>query len=285
LSSETREFCGTKTNKLFFKINKIFLDNKERFKTWANENLSSNYARTMTNAMEKNFLMKIKSIEHFQQLIGKGKLNTKTANIGFRVFFNFCEDKRLLQEEELLYLRRNIKFKKSKCRIDTFVPTKNEIERSLSVLRNEYPDYFVLYQFMIESGCRFSELRHFILNYDEKNLEVHDDICCYRNFYLRGQKSSFYLFFTIKTFEKLNLDKFSKYELDRFRDRVARNDSVVSAKYLRKYNFTLLIQAGVEFEIANFIQGRTSQNIGFNHYLAKKEVALREYGKLLIFFG
>ncbi len=43
-----------------------------------------------------------------------------------------------------------------------------------------------------------------------------------------------------------------------------------------------MVKAGVEFEIANFIQGRTSKNIGFNHYLAKKEIALKEYKKLLI---
>ena len=52
-------------------------------------------------------------------------------------------------------------------------------------------------------------------------------------------------------------------------------------KYLRKYQFTQMIKSGVNFEIANFIQGRASKNIGFNHYLAKKEIALKEYKKII----
>lgn len=52
-------------------------------------------------------------------------------------------------------------------------------------------------------------------------------------------------------------------------------------KYTRKYSFTKMIQNDVNFEMANFIQGRVSKNLGFNHYLAKKEIAIKEYRKIL----
>lgn len=52
-------------------------------------------------------------------------------------------------------------------------------------------------------------------------------------------------------------------------------------KYIRKYHFTHIISCDVTFEFANFIQGRVSTNIGFNHYLAKKQLAVEEYKKLL----
>lgn len=37
----------------------------------------------------------------------------------------------------------------------------------------------------------------------------------------------------------------------------------------------------MDFEIANFIQGRSSKNIGFNHYLAKKEIGVKAYTKIV----
>ena len=52
-------------------------------------------------------------------------------------------------------------------------------------------------------------------------------------------------------------------------------------KYYRKYNFTLMIDCNIDIEIANYIQGRVSDNIGVNHYLAKKQIAIKEYRKFL----
>jgi intergrase/recombinase len=54
-----------------------------------------------------------------------------------------------------------------------------------------------------------------------------------------------------------------------------RNKNIVSSKYLRKYNFTLMIDCEISFEITNFIQGRASKNVGFNHYLAKRNLAVK----------
>jgi intergrase/recombinase len=52
-------------------------------------------------------------------------------------------------------------------------------------------------------------------------------------------------------------------------------------KYYRKYAFTLMIDCEIDMEIANYIQGRVSSNIGVNHYLAKKQIAIKEYKKFL----
>lgn len=71
------------------------------------------------------------------------------------------------------------------------------------------------------------------------------------------------------------------YNEERLKTHIKRNN-LLSLKYLRKYNFTLMIEFELNFEIANFIQGRASQNIGFNHYLAKKKLAITEYEKIKI---
>ena len=70
------------------------------------------------------------------------------------------------------------------------------------------------------------------------------------------------------------------YNPEGLKTHIKRN-KLLPLKYLRKYNFTLMIENEVNFEIANFIQGRASQNIGFNHYLAKKNLACREYLKIV----
>ncbi len=41
-----------------------------------------------------------------------------------------------------------------------------------------------------------------------------------------------------------------------------------------------MIYVGIEFEIVNYIQGRISKNVGMNHYLAKKQLAMKQYKKL-----
>ena len=136
---------------------------------------------------------------------------------------------------------------------------------------------------MIESGCRYTEVVEMVINFEEKNIEVYDEkIVLYRNFYLRGKKSSYYLFMSFKTYTQLllELENITYSLLRSFQNIISHRKDIISLKYLRKYQFTLLIKAGIDFEVANFIQGRTSQNIGFNHYLAKKEIALKEYKKI-----
>ncbi|MDD3264229.1 MAG: integrase [Candidatus Nanoarchaeia archaeon] len=169
--------------------------------------------------------------------------------------------------------------------MDSYVPTENEILKSLNIINNLYPKFLILYKLMIESGCRFTELKDFIINFDKSKIEIYKQIVLYRNFYLRGQKSSYYLFFTKKTYEKLNLKELDVNLINSFQILSKRNKNIVTLKYLRKYHFTLMIENNVSFEIANFIQGRTSQNIGFNHYLAKKSIALKEYSKIIDKFG
>ena len=136
---------------------------------------------------------------------------------------------------------------------------------------------------LLESGSRFTELVDLVINFDESKLEKENKIILYRNFYLRGNKSSYYLFFQEKTFKeflKIRSKITSESYLESFRDRIMRNKSIVSSKYLRKYNFTLMVEAQIPFEIANFIQGRASKNVGFNHYLAKRDLAVKEYKKI-----
>lgn len=268
---------------LFNKLRTTFENKKFEFINWIFENYSESYERLTINTLSKLWKLKPNSLEEFNQLIKENKINGKSVTVSIRVYCNFLEKHSLLIDENLKFLRKNIKIIRSRG-VDSFVPSKKEVDNSIQIIKENYSEeYLTLYQFLIESGCRFSELMNFILTFDNKHIEEFDKVITYRNFFIRGQKSSYYLFFKKDTYEQLIeiKDTLTKYQLERFKDRISRNKEVISVKYLRKYNFTFLIENGISFEIANFIQGRTSQNIGFNHYLAKKVVAVKEYKKLI----
>jgi intergrase/recombinase len=268
---------------LFNALSKKFYKHKNDFSYWILEKYSQEYERLTLNSLTKLFKLKPKIIEKYKELVNEKKINGKSSSVSLRVYFNYLDDKELLNKPDLKYLRDNIKIIRNKG-IDTYVPSKFEIEKSIEQLSQRFPkEYVVLYNFIIQSGCRFTELKNFIVNYDEKYIEKFDEIVIYRNFFIRGQKSSYYLFFTKEMYSQIYTikDNLTRYDLERFKDRIVRDKEIIPVKYLRKYNFTLLIENGVSFEIANFIQGRTSQNIGFNHYLAKKVVAVKEYNKIL----
>lgn len=249
------------------------------FEKWLiDKNLSEGYIRDTKNQLAKFFKLKLDTSRSIVEYFRNNK-DKKYLLLGFRNFLKFCNEYDYIDHNEITYIKDKIKSPK-KSGIDSYVPSKEEISNSLEIVKSKYPEFLSIYQFMIESGCRFTEAKNFITTFEEKNIEIKDRIALYRNFYLKGNKSSFYLFFTKETYDKLSF-KLTERNFDYYREKISNDKEVVSLKYLRKYNFTLLIKAGIDFEITNFLQGRCSSNIGFNHYLAKKEIAMKEYEKII----
>jgi len=236
------------------------------------------YITTLRTRLEKLFKYSVCSNPvDILKCIEKHDLEPQYTTKALRNFMNFLEEQDLIPFESLVLFRNRIKIR-SNNGFDTFVPNTAQIARSGSLLQGKD---LVLYKMILESGCRFTELKHLILNFNIKNIEEYGEIVVYRNFYLRGQKSSYYLFFTKKTFDELLKLNMTVQDLTKFTGHVRRGKEIIATKYLRKYQFTQLIKAGVDFEIANFIQGRCSKNVGFNHYLAKKEIAVGEFKKVI----
>jgi intergrase/recombinase len=218
----------------------------------------------MFNSLEKLFIVnKCNNLQVLKDLFRNKTLNERNCRTSLRVLINYCEDKEFLEDDLILKLRNKIKLSIS-TNIDTYVPMLKHIKKSLDILSRSSYDH-ILYSLILESGCRPSELKEMIITFDVLKIEVVNEIVIYRNFYLRNSKNSFYLFFTKKTFDKFLDCNFTVNIFNSFKERILRNKNIINLKYLRKYQFTLLIKAGVSFEIANFIQGRSSNNIGFNH--------------------
>jgi len=284
LDYETKENRGSgireeRFNK--FNLFSVYKTNKNNFIEWIGSKYSQGYFNEINSTLEKIFNNNNEDIEEIKKFIYETKLVAlRSSTISLRVFFNFCEFYELLDIEQLNFFRNKIKIHINKG-IDSYVPEKEKIIKTFNFFKENYPKYEILYKLLLESGCRITELKHLISSFNKKNIETwDDDLILYRNFYLRGQKSSYYLFFTKRTYDLFIKEQYNQRNVEHMKDIIKYQD-LTPLKYLRKYNFTLMIENNISFEVANFIQGRTSQNIGFNHYLAKKTYAVKEYSKIL----
>lgn len=264
-------------------LKNTYFSRKEDYKNFLINNNCDRYATNLLSYLDRIFKHNI-TPENINQVLQTSGICKKYFVIAIRNFLNYCELNSLLSDELITRYRRQIKVN-FKSKIDSFVPTKEQIAQSLEILNSKHPTQFlILYKAMLESGLRFTELKHIILTFDERRVEVWENkIAVYSNFYIRGKKSSYFVFISNSTYNKLVsiLPTLNTQLLNVFQDRMSKDKEIISLKYLRKYQFTLLIEKGVSLEIANFIQGRASQNVGFNHYLSKKAVSLTEYSKIL----
>jgi intergrase/recombinase len=276
---------GIETSDLCPEIKSIYFSNKKTYYSWLKNNFCNGYSTSMIN---RSFdLFSLFENRHYKPkeillLIEQNQLEIQFTLKSFRNWLNFCEKYEYLSDQVIDRYRNKIKLV-SKYSVDTYIPSKTEIEISLNIIQNKYQrEFYLMYKFILESGCRFTEFKKFILEFDNLKLEICDLVSIYRLFYIRGSKSSFYLFSSNETLLELKslLLTINIETLNNFLIMIQRNKEIVNLKYLRKYQFTLLIKNDVNLEIANFIQGRTSKNVGFNHYLAKKELALKEFSKL-----
>ena len=142
--------------------------------------------------------------------------------------------------------------------------------------------FCIFVKILLESGLRCSNLEAFIKSFEPKKAEIRGDIIVYPLFDINGKKGSFYLFMKKNTYDEflIHQAQFKHFNLTCLKRHI-RYNKLLSLKYLRKYQFTQMIKVGISLEVADFIQGRASKNIGFNHYLAKKEIAVKGYSKLL----
>lgn len=276
---------STLKNQKLSELKSIYFKTKNEYKVYTFKKFSRSYAVSVVNTLTKIFEeIGANTIEEIKRAIALEKVNKRQGGISIRVWLNYLEEFEILDLDVIENIRKRIKIHQE-THIDTYIPNEIDVKKSIKEISKYDRLHYLLYRFYIETTARTTEVRHFFENFDEKNIEIHENgIVTYNNFYLRSQKSSYYLFFTLELYNELKeyIGKLDRKYFNRFVDRTQDNKQIVHLKYLRKYSFTLMVKAGVSIEIANFISGRsTSKNIGMTHYLNKKEIALQEYEKVL----
>jgi intergrase/recombinase len=254
--------------------------NKVKFDEWLiGKKLSKKYIQGIKSVLENTLSLNFTNPLELKEELLKVK-NRKYRALALRNLFNFCEEYELIDQELILKLKSKIKVTE-RSNIDTFIPSETEMQDFLSKVKTYDKIGFLFVKILLESGLRITEVQHFIRELNTNKFEVYDTLAIYPLYYLRGTKSSYYVFMTKEIYSEIivNFSLLRTYNVEGLKTWIKRNE-LIPLKYTRKYNFTKLIRSGISFEVANFIQGRVSQNIGFNHYLAKKEVAVKEYEKL-----
>ncbi|MCA9496680.1 MAG: hypothetical protein KC589_07060 [Nanoarchaeota archaeon] len=210
-------------------------------------------------------------------------IKTKNLDLQYSVkcirsFVIFCEENELLDFLAIHEYKDKIK-NTIGVQIDTYVPQEYEIKE---LLQNTESLDNVIVKLFLETGCRATEFYEFVKTFDVTKFNEKEGVVAYPLFFRRHNKHSYYFFMSKITFDLIveNIIELKTYSLEYLKNKI-RYHNYLALKYLRKYNFSLMVSCGVNFELANYIQGRSNKDVGFTHYLAKKELAIKEYAKVL----
>ncbi len=268
-------------------LKSIYFIERKKFEKYVKKTFSTTYSVSVTNHLQKIFeKYDVKSIPEMKKLVNSGKIHQKGGSLAIRVLLNYCERNDLIDIDDIDAIRRRIKIE-SKENIDRFIPNDNDIEKSINYIKeNLERKHLLIYHFMIQTGCRWTETVDFFKTFNEKHLEIEGDVCAYSHFYLRGKKTSFYLLFTKQLYNELKpfIGKITKKDMIYLKRKIQRDkeEGTICLKYLRKYCFTSMIKSGITIEVANMINGRSQKsNVGITHYLNQKEIMIKEYQKVM----
>jgi len=126
----------------------------------------------MFSTLEKIFIKyNISTVNELKTLIESNIINERATRTAYRVFLNYLEYKELVNEDILIKLRKKISLSIN-SNIDTFIPTKGKIEKSISIIKNIYPQFEIYYKLILESGCRPSELKEMIFIENKQKVYV-----------------------------------------------------------------------------------------------------------------
>ena len=202
------------------------------------------------------------SEETIKKYINCVKQNKKDSNNCIKAWRNFYK----------LVLNRDppetLKIKKTKA--DLRIPSLDEIRQTLERAK-QYPNLYLLYSLLLESGIRESEALKILNDYDSTRDRCENGICAYEINWVRGQKGSFYAFHLTQ----LRRVKVSKSYIDKYTKKLG----LVPPKYFRKFVATKMAELGIPLDIIDFIQGRKPTRVLTQHYVSLFGIAKEHYRK------
>lgn len=265
-----------------FNISDLYIKHKNEFSTWANDSFTKKHAKDVTRECSKLFKCGVRTILDIRNEVMTNESLPPRTNNGFRTFLNFLEKKSSTSPIMLNRFREYVKGGVN-SKEDKKVPTEKEILTSIDEIKTKYSfDTLILYYFLLESGCRFGELKKLILEFNTDKLVINDEFAYYKLYWRRGRKNSFILFSRAKTMRhimnNLNLYQEGRY-LERFRDLLQDNSNVISSKYVRKFVYTEMVHSSeIDTIVANLFQGRINKgDVGQKNYLDFERYLVKWY--------
>lgn len=253
-------FKINKSNKFdLVSLKSIYLIYLDEFDKWIDKRQTTKkYKSSIKNLYRRLFSIEFRTINDLKEIVNTPP-NIKYKQLAVRNWIKFLSDYEILPfETTILEWKDKIKVNK-RSNIDHYIPSKVKVSNFLDKMNKRNKFAYTCVRLLIDSGCRLTELQEFINTFNEDSIEIIDDIAIYSLFRNSGNKNSFYLFLTRKTYDLFieNKDIMKSQSVHSIKTIIKRHD-LIPLKYMRKFNFTLMVESEVNFEFANFIQGRSN---------------------------
>ncbi|BFH73382.1 hypothetical protein SJAV_13260 [Sulfurisphaera javensis] len=185
----------------------------------------------------------------------------------YRLFTKFLISRGLISEEFANKILKELKVPRSNA--DLYVPTIEEIKRTLQLAKEYSENVYLVYRLALESGARLSEILK-VLKEPERDV-CDNGICYYPLAWTRGYKGVFYVFH-ITPLRKLSITQYAIQDFEKHRD-------ALPIKYIRKFVSTKLAELGIPLDVIDFIQGRKPTRVLTQHYVSLFGIAKEHYKK------
>ena len=193
---------------------------------------------------------------------------TRNAQKAYRLFAKFLASQGVISEDFADKVLKVVKVKRTGA--DLYVPTVEEVRRTLELAREYSENVYLVYRLALESGVRLSELLRALA---EPERDVCDgSVCYYPLAWTRGYKGVFYVFH-VTPLKKVEITRHAVHDFER------RNKGALPIKYFRKFVASKLAELGVPLDVIDFIQGRKPTRVLTQHYVSLFGVAKEHYKK------
>ena len=208
-----------------------------------------------------------KTAKEYVSAISKPFRETRDAEKAYRLFAKFLSSRGVISDDFAEKILKVVKVKRTNA--DIYIPTIEEIKRTLNLAKDYSENVYFVYRIALESGSRLSEILRVL---KDPSQDVCDSgICYYPLAWQRGYKSVFYVFH-ITPLRKVDITRYAIADFKRRRDALA-------IKYFRKFVATKMAELGVPLDVIDFVQGRKPTRILTQHYVSLFGIAKEHYKK------
>ncbi|WP_218266575.1 integrase [Saccharolobus shibatae] len=209
-----------------------------------------------------------KTAKDYINAISKPYKETRDAQKAYRLFARFLASRNIIHDEFADKILKAVKVKKANA--DIYIPTLEEIKRTLQLAKDYSENVYFIYRIALESGVRLSEILK-VLKEPERDI-CGNDVCYYPLSWTRGYKGVFYVFH-ITPLKRVEVTKWAIADFER------RHKDAIAIKYFRKFVASKMAELSVPLDIIDFIQGRKPTRVLTQHYVSLFGIAKEQYKK------
>ncbi|ALM76456.1 hypothetical protein TBCH5v1_2567 [Thermococcus barophilus] len=287
-----------------FLLNDLWKEYKNKFLSWY---LNKKYKGKTLDQLEKNQRKTVKAyISALDRLFSKFEIRNnldimealKALNYGkwyangLRNFLNFLFEIGLINMEDYERMKKAIQSKKAEAPSEEVFEkiNINEIKKAYKraieyvktksrIPNDPFPLFF---KFLYYTGLRLDQAVRIFKNLKKSDIKFEGNIAYILTHEAKRGKKGTYIAIMPKHFgEELTENiRYVGNLPERIDKRFGKEGINFGAKLLRKFHYNFLRQNGVEKDIAEFIQGRSSVDVGSTYYLDKIRLAKEQYKKI-----